>query len=141
MNPFADVPDAFFFPAQVTVGGGAYPSPLNYCHFPKSCCTSVNEVRDCLIFDATVGTDRADGKTRFGAFLTLPTAGQVICHGIPDQRKLEDGDIVNLDISVFLNGYHGAPRTLPMMQPPVSADYQQAELLTTSSCCTALQPT
>lgn len=53
---------------------GAYPSPLNYHGFPKSCCTSVNEV---------------------------------ICHGIPDDRKLLDGDIINLDITVYLNGYHG----------------------------------
>lgn len=37
---------------------------------------------------------------------------QVICHGIPDERKLEEGDIVNLDISVFLNGYHGASAQL-----------------------------
>jgi methionyl aminopeptidase len=59
---------------EVTIAGGGYPSPLNYCSFPKSCCTSVNEV---------------------------------ICHGIPDARPLEDGDIVNLDISVFLKGYHG----------------------------------
>ncbi|EDO37168.1 predicted protein [Nematostella vectensis] len=51
-----------------------YPSPLNYHGFPKSCCTSINEV---------------------------------ICHGIPDKRPLEDGDIVNLDITVFYNGYHG----------------------------------
>ena len=55
------------------MAGGGYPSPLNYCSFPKSCCTSVNEV---------------------------------ICHGIPDARPLEDGDIVNLDISVFLGGFH-----------------------------------
>jgi len=52
----------------------AYPSPLNYVHFPKSVCTSVNEV---------------------------------ICHGIPDQRKLEDGDIVNLDVTLYHGGYHG----------------------------------
>lgn len=32
---------------------------------------------------------------------------QVICHGIPDKRPLQDGDIVNVDVSVFLNGYHG----------------------------------
>lgn len=51
----------------------AYPSPLNYYNFPKSVCTSVNEI---------------------------------ICHGIPDQRPLEDGDIVNLDISIYLNGHH-----------------------------------
>eukprot|EP00466_Bigelowiella_natans_P000384 jgi/Bigna1/51508/estExt_Genewise1Plus.C_10273 len=53
---------------------GAYPSPLNYHFFPKSCCTSPNEV---------------------------------ICHGIPDARPLEDGDIVNIDISVYKNGFHG----------------------------------
>lgn len=53
---------------------GAYPSPLNYHGFPKSCCTSVNEV---------------------------------ICHGIPDKRKLQEGDIVNLDITCYLDGYHG----------------------------------
>ena len=31
----------------------------------------------------------------------------MICHGIPDKRPLQDGDIVNVDISVFCNGYHG----------------------------------
>eukprot|EP00217_Crustomastix_stigmatica_P015138 CAMPEP_0183793070 /NCGR_PEP_ID=MMETSP0803_2-20130417/2982_1 /TAXON_ID=195967 /ORGANISM="Crustomastix stigmata, Strain CCMP3273" /LENGTH=509 /DNA_ID=CAMNT_0026037443 /DNA_START=48 /DNA_END=1577 /DNA_ORIENTATION=- len=59
---------------ETTVDGGGYPSPLNYCDFPKSCCTSVNEV---------------------------------VCHGIPDARPLEDGDIVNIDISVYVGGYHG----------------------------------
>jgi len=58
---------------EETIKKGAYPSPLNYYKFPKSVCTSVNEV---------------------------------ICHGIPDFRPLEDGDIVNLDISVYFNGYH-----------------------------------
>jgi methionyl aminopeptidase len=53
---------------------GAYPSPLNYNSFPKSLCTSVNEV---------------------------------ICHGIPDDRALVDGDIVNLDVTIFLDGVHG----------------------------------
>lgn len=52
----------------------AYPSPLNYYNFPRSCCTSVNEV---------------------------------ICHGIPDTRPLEEGDLINLDISVYKNGFHG----------------------------------
>uniref|UniRef100_A0A673IQE9 Methionine aminopeptidase n=1 Tax=Sinocyclocheilus rhinocerous TaxID=307959 RepID=A0A673IQE9_9TELE len=51
-----------------------YPSPLNYYNFPKSCCTSVNEV---------------------------------ICHGIPDRRPLQDEDILNIDITVYHNGYHG----------------------------------
>ena len=53
---------------------GAYPSPLNYMGFPKSICTSVNEV---------------------------------VVHGIPDGRKLENGDIVNCDVTVFVNGMHG----------------------------------
>lgn len=59
---------------EATVAAGAYPSPLNYYFFPKSCCTSVNEV---------------------------------ICHGIPDGRKLEDGDIVNVDVTVYYKGVHG----------------------------------
>ena len=53
---------------------GAYPSPLGYKDFPKSICTSVNEV---------------------------------ICHGIPDSRELVDGDIVNLDVTVYIEGVHG----------------------------------
>ncbi|MDQ2782526.1 MAG: type I methionyl aminopeptidase [Actinomycetota bacterium] len=53
---------------------GAYPSTLGYRAFPKSLCTSVNEV---------------------------------ICHGIPDSRRLEDGDIVNIDITAFIDGVHG----------------------------------
>jgi methionyl aminopeptidase len=59
---------------EETVRLGGYPSPLNYRGFPKSLCTSVNEV---------------------------------ICHGIPDSRPLEDGDIVNLDVTVYLEGMHG----------------------------------
>jgi methionyl aminopeptidase len=54
--------------------GQAYPSPLNYSNFPKSVCTSVNEV---------------------------------ICHGIPDQYVLQDGDIVNIDVSLYHGGFHG----------------------------------
>ncbi|MGZ4427078.1 MAG: type I methionyl aminopeptidase [Nocardioidaceae bacterium] len=53
---------------------GAYPSTLGYKRFPKSLCTSVNEV---------------------------------ICHGIPDSRVIEDGDIVNVDITGFIGGVHG----------------------------------
>ncbi|USQ78405.1 type I methionyl aminopeptidase [Ornithinimicrobium faecis] len=53
---------------------GAYPSTLGYRGFPKSLCTSVNEV---------------------------------ICHGIPDSRPLEDGDIVNVDVTAFIGGVHG----------------------------------
>lgn len=57
-----------------TIELGGYPSPLQYHGFPKSVCTSVNEV---------------------------------ICHGIPDSRKLVEGDICNLDVTIFLNGVHG----------------------------------
>ncbi len=53
---------------------GAYPSTLGYRGFPKSLCTSVNEV---------------------------------ICHGIPDSTVLQDGDIVNVDITAYLGGVHG----------------------------------
>lgn len=51
-----------------------YPSPLGYNGFPKSICTSINNV---------------------------------VCHGIPDNRVLEDGDIINIDVSVYADGYHG----------------------------------
>lgn len=53
---------------------GAYPSTLGYRGFPKSCCTSLNEV---------------------------------ICHGIPDDTVLAEGDIVNVDITAYLDGMHG----------------------------------
>ncbi|MET0839793.1 MAG: type I methionyl aminopeptidase [Marmoricola sp.] len=53
---------------------GAYPSTLGYKGFPKSLCSSVNEV---------------------------------VCHGIPDSYVVQDGDIVNIDITAFLNGVHG----------------------------------
>jgi methionyl aminopeptidase len=56
------------------VANGAYPSTLGYRGYPKSICTSVNEV---------------------------------ICHGIPDDTVLDDGDIVNVDITAFKNGFHG----------------------------------
>ncbi|MFZ5654810.1 MAG: type I methionyl aminopeptidase [Pseudomonadota bacterium] len=54
---------------------GAIPAPLNYRGFPKSICTSIN---------------------------------QVVCHGIPtDSRVLKNGDILNIDITVIKDGYHG----------------------------------
>jgi len=56
------------------IAAGAYPSTLGYKGFPKSLCTSVNEV---------------------------------ICHGIPDSRPLEDGDVVKVDITAFVGGVHG----------------------------------
>jgi methionyl aminopeptidase len=52
----------------------AISAPLNYHHFPKSICTSVNHV---------------------------------VCHGIPNDTLLVDGDIINIDITVIKDGYHG----------------------------------
>jgi methionyl aminopeptidase len=52
----------------------AYPSPLGYRGYPKSLCTSLNEV---------------------------------ICHGIPDDTVVRDGDIVNIDITAYIGGVHG----------------------------------
>lgn len=56
------------------IQAGAYPSPLHYHGFPKSVCTSVNEV---------------------------------VCHGVPDDRPLREGDLVNVDVTAYLGGFHG----------------------------------
>ncbi|MEE6489615.1 hypothetical protein FKM82_015628 [Ascaphus truei] len=62
------------FVHQNIMSHNAYPSPLGYGGFPKSVCTSVNNV---------------------------------VCHGIPDSRPLQDGDIINIDVTVYSGGYHG----------------------------------
>ena len=59
---------------EFLVSKGAYPSTLGYRGFPKSCCTSVNEI---------------------------------ICHGIPDDLEIREGDIVNIDVTAYLDGFHG----------------------------------
>ena len=59
---------------EFLVDHGAYPSTLGYRGFPKSLCTSINEV---------------------------------ICHGIPDSTVIEDGDIVNIDVTAYIGGVHG----------------------------------
>lgn len=65
------------------------PAPLNYHGFPKSICTSVNNV---------------------------------ICHGIPGDKTLKKGDIVNIDITVIKDGYHGdTSRTFFVGQPSILA--------------------
>ena len=56
------------------IENGAYPSTLGYRGYPKSICSSLNEV---------------------------------ICHGIPDNTVLEDGDILNIDITAYIDGFHG----------------------------------
>ena len=58
---------------------GTTPAPLNYCPpgytpYPKSICTSVNDV---------------------------------VCHGIPGDKRLKDGDIINIDVTVIRDGFHG----------------------------------
>lgn len=58
---------------EACIERNCYPSPLGYGFFPKSCCTSVNEV---------------------------------VCHGIPDSYELKDGDLINVDVSVYCKGMH-----------------------------------
>ena len=68
---------------------GAVPAPLNYNGFPKSVCTSLNNV---------------------------------ICHGIPDETVLRDGDIINVDVTCILDGYYGdASRMFLIGDPPEEA--------------------
>ena len=62
------------FVHDTTLQAGAIPAPLNYRGFPKSCCTSINEV---------------------------------ICHGIPENSPLLNGDIINVDVTCILEGYYG----------------------------------
>src|SRR6478736_181988 len=59
---------------EYMIDNGAYPSTLGYKGFPKSCCTSLNEI---------------------------------ICHGIPDSTVVQDGDIVNIDVTAYIDGVHG----------------------------------
>lgn len=60
---------------QFIIDNGAIPAPLNYKGFPKSICTSINEV---------------------------------VCHGIPNRKtKLREGDIINIDVTTILEGFHG----------------------------------
>jgi len=74
VKPGMTTNDIDVFVHDLTIERGAYPSPLNYHRYPKSVCTSLNEV---------------------------------ICHGIPDSTVIEDGDIINLDVTCFVNGVHG----------------------------------
>ncbi len=62
------------FVHEHTMSQNALPAPLNYRGFPKSCCTSINEV---------------------------------VCHGIPGSQVLEDGDIINVDVTHIYKGFHG----------------------------------
>ena len=74
----------------------AIPAPLNYKGFPKSICTSVN---------------------------------QVICHGIPSDKKiLKNGDIVNIDITVIKDGYHGDTSKMFFIGKPTTAAERLAKI-------------
>ncbi len=60
--------------SEYTLGKGARCAPLGYHGFPKSICTSVNEV---------------------------------VCHGVPNDQILKDGDIINIDVTPFMDGFFG----------------------------------
>ncbi|HAC92254.1 MAG TPA: type I methionyl aminopeptidase [Planctomycetaceae bacterium] len=59
---------------EYTLDHGHTPATLGYMGFPKSCCTSINDV---------------------------------ICHGIPDDQPLREGDIINIDLTSVVNGWYG----------------------------------
>ncbi|KAL9968461.1 hypothetical protein ACROYT_G026838 [Oculina patagonica] len=84
---------------QAAISLGAYPSPLNYKRFPKSVCTSVNNVA---------------------------------VHGIPDSRPLQDGDIISVDVSVYIGGVHGDMCETYLVG---SVDKQGQRLLESSQRC------
>ncbi len=74
----------------------AIPAPLNYNGFPKSICTSIN---------------------------------QVICHGIPSNDKiLKKGDIINIDITVIKDGYHGDTSQMFFVGEPIAAVKRLVEI-------------
>ena len=83
---------------QLAFDNNAYPSPLNYRKFPKSVCTSVNNV---------------------------------VCHGIPDDRPLVAGDMINVDVTVYLDGYHGdcSETVLVLEDGEVGDKYEAAKRL------------
>ncbi len=74
VRPGATTDDLDAIVHEYLLDHGAYPSTLGYRGFPKSCCTSVNEV---------------------------------ICHGIPGARVLDEGDLVKIDVTAYLDGVHG----------------------------------
>src|SRR5262245_465429 len=74
IRPGISTEDINTFVHDDTVRRGGWPAPLNYHGFPKSVCTSINEV---------------------------------VCHGIPDGRVVEPGDIINVDVTTIHGGFHG----------------------------------
>lgn len=80
----------------------SYPSPLNYCNFPKSVCTSLNEI---------------------------------ICHGIPDQYVLKDGDILNIDVTLYHGGFHGDINETYYIGDKAKADPESVRVVETAREC------
>ena len=76
---------------EFIIDHGAVPAPLNYRGFPKSICTSPN---------------------------------QVICHGIPGPKQLKKGDILNIDVTVILDGWYGDTSTMFSISP-VAVQHQK----------------
>jgi methionyl aminopeptidase len=74
---------------EFTIDNGAIPAPLGYHGFPKSVCTSLNNV---------------------------------VCHGIPSDIRLRDGDIINIDVTPTVDGWHGdTSRTFFVGKPSIKA--------------------
>ncbi|KAH8204534.1 hypothetical protein TruAng_001308 [Truncatella angustata] len=87
---------------KACVERNSYPSPLNYNRFPKSICTSPNEV---------------------------------VCHGIPDQRVLLDGDILNLDVSLYHGGHHADVNETYYVGDRAKADPDSVRVVETTREC------
>lgn len=85
-----------------SVKRNCYPSPLNYYNYPKSFCTSINEI---------------------------------ICHGIPDQTALKDGDIINLDVSLYYLGFHTDLNETYYVGDKAKADPDTVRLVETTREC------
>jgi methionyl aminopeptidase len=81
---------------QAYLDEGGYPSTLGYRGYPKSLCTSVNEI---------------------------------VAHGIPDDRPLEPGDIVNCDVTIYLDGMHGDCSRTFMVGGPDAVSPRTRELV------------
>jgi methionyl aminopeptidase len=84
---------------QLHIERNAYPSTLNYNFYPKSLCTSANEV---------------------------------ICHGIPDSRVMVEGDIMNLDVTSYVDGVHGDTNATFLIG---EVDPQSRQLVATTEEC------
>ncbi len=83
------------FVHQKTLEAGGIPAPLNYKGFPKSCCTSINEV---------------------------------ICHGIPQDTVLKEGDIINVDVTTIIDGFYGDTSRMYFVGEPSAEARQLVEV-------------